>query len=301
MKWLTVGLIGLGTVAASGAAVLVASIQGGSGPGDQAPREVHVLVATRDLGPMSVLSQEDVVTRSLTGGVAPAESFQDPLQVIGKVLTSSLKAGAPFTAKSFVNDGSAARLAAALPEGRRAVTINLSDPLGSEYLLYPGCLVDVLATMRFMLGQVEQPVTVTLLQGVSVLAVGSRTIVSVAPEVAEPVQAPRDGNRPAVTLLLDGRQAEALKLAMEEGRVSLVLRNPTDVARQAAAGTDLASLSTGLSRAPQAPPSEDEDGDEHEEYAPPAPNPLKRTWDTVVLRGAERQSLTFELPTAGQP
>jgi pilus assembly protein CpaB len=296
MKWLTVGLMALGTVAATGTAVLVASLQAGSAGEGPATRDVNVLVAARDLSPMAVLGQSDVVTRTVGDGVAPPDTFRDPLQVVGKVLTTPLQAGQPFTQGSFASDGSASRLAAALPPGRRAVTINLSDPLGSEYLLYPGCLVDVLATMRFAQDGGEQPVTVTLLQGVSVLAVGDRTIVSPEPATPEPVQAPRDGARPAVTLLLDGRQAEALKLAMEEGRVSLVLRNPADVAHQAAGGTDMAALSTGLSRAAEPAPTPGADA-----YPPPAHNPLKRTWDTVVLRGAERQDLTFELPASGQP
>lgn len=295
MKWLTVGLMALGTAAATGAAVLVASLQAGGDGQAPATRDVNVLVAARDLPPMSVLGQDDVVTRTVGDGVAPPDTFRDPLQVVGKVLTAPLQAGQAFTPGSFASDGSASRLAAALPPGLRAVTINLSDPLGSEFLLYPGCLVDVLATMRFTHGGDEQPVTVTLLQGVSVLAVGDRTIVSPEPAAPTPVQAPRDGARPAVSLMLDARQAEALKLAMEEGRVSLVLRNPADVARQAAAGTDMAALSSGLSHAPATAPAAGTAA------PPPAPSPLQRTWDAVVLRGSERQELTFELPSTRQP
>jgi Flp pilus assembly protein CpaB len=171
-------------------------------------------------------------------------------------------------------------------------------------MLYPGCLVDVLATMRMPAGEGEQPVTITLLQGVSVLAVGQRTIVSPVKDENSKVEDVRRSDRPAVTLLVDGRQAEMLKLAMEEGSVSMVLRNPRDLARPAASGTDLAALSPVLALAPPPAPV-DHDGDDDDTQPPPPvlvmQRPLQRTWEAVVLRGGEREIRTFELPAPTQP
>jgi len=305
MKWVTVGLFALGTVAATCAAVLVASMgDDAASPTPGAPPDVTVVVASRDLTAMTVLDESCLVSRKVPSGLAPAGTFGDPLQVIGKVLTKQLESGEAFTAQAFVADGSAMRLAAALPDGRRAVTVTLNDSLGGEGLLYPGCLVDVLATMRMPAGDSEQPVTLTLLQGISVLAVGTRTIVSPAEEADPKVEDVRRSERPAVTLLVDGRQAEMLKLATEEGSVSLVLRNPHDLARPAAPGTDLASLSPVLTLARE-PVVEDRQASAPEQAAP-APvvvvqRPLQRTWEAVVLRGGERESHVFELPAASQP
>jgi pilus assembly protein CpaB len=301
MKWVTVGLFALGTVAATCTAVLVASMGAEKSPAAPAETpDVSVVVAARDLQAMTVLDESCLVTRRVQPGHAPAGAFGDPLQVIGKVLTTPLQSGEAFAPAAFATDGSAMRLAAALPEGRRAVTVSLSDSLGGEGLLYPGCLVDVLVTMRMPAGESEQPVTITLLQGVSVLAVGPRTIVSPVKDESSKVEDVRRSDRPAVTLLVDGREAEMLKLAMEEGSVSMVLRNPRDLARPAAAGTDLAALSPVLAVAP-APVPEDRDD---EEPAPPVlvvQRPLQRTWEAVVLRGGERETQTFELPAPTQP
>lgn len=312
MKWVTVGLFALGTVAATCAAVLVASLDSGdSAAPASAPADATVVVAARDLPAMTVLEESCLVTRKVAPSLAPAGAFGDPLQVIGKVLTQQVASGEAFTARSFVADGSAMRLAAALPEGRRAVTLALNDALSAEGLLYPGCLVDVLATMRMPTDAGDQPVTLTLLQGVSVLAVGGRTIVSPAPAEDPKVEEVRSRDRPAVTLLVDARQAEQLKLAMEEGSVSLVLRNPHDLARPAAPGTDLAGLSpalavssVGATWAP-APAAEPDAGADPASAADPpvivVQRPLQRTWETLVLRGGQAESRTFELPAATQP
>jgi len=312
MKWVTLGLFALGTVAAICAAVLVASMQSDSGSETAAaPRDVTVVVAARDVPAMTVLDEAAIVTRTVRSGLAPAGAFSDPVQIIGKVLTSPVQAGQAFTGDAFAADGSPMRLAAALPAGRRAVTILMRDALGGENLLYPGCLVDVLATLRMASGAgSDQPVTITLLQGVSVLAVGSKTIVSPgATDNAAPVEEKRSSDRPAITLLVDSRQAEMLKLAMEEGSVSVVLRNPHDLAQPPAVGTDVAALSPILAPRPVPPaPVDDEDEDEADNQpvtplvlAPPVPHPLQRTWEAVVLRGGERELSTFDLPSPAQP
>jgi pilus assembly protein CpaB len=306
MKWVTNGLFALGTVAAICAAVLVASMQSGSDAETNAPpRDVTVAVAARDLPAMLVLDESAIVTRTVRAGLAPAGSFGDPVQIIGKVLTSPVQAGQAFTEDAFAADGSPMRLAAALPEGRRAVTITMRDALGGENLLYPGCFVDVLATLRMNNSEGDMPVTITLLQGVSVLAVGNRTIVSPgATDAAAPIEEASTSDRPAITLLVDSRQAEMLKLAMEEGRVSVVLRNPHDIERPSGGGTDVAALAPGFGMVPQPPPSDDDDGEVQTVYVPapmPVPGPLQRTWEAVVLRGGQRESSKFDLPTSSQP
>lgn len=297
MKWATLGLVALGTVAATGAAVLVAALPG-SVPSVSRTSEladVPVAVAVRDLPAMSVLSGHDVEIHFVSPEGAPAGAYRDSVQVIGRVLSVAVRTGQALAPADFVSDGSALRLAAALPDGRRAVTINLRDALGSEGLLFPGCLVDVLASMRVPSQAGDQPVTVTLLQGVPVLAVGARTIVSPDATGMEAVQVTRANDRPAVTLLLDAHDAEKLKLAMEEGSVSLVLRSPHDRQRGPVPGADLATLSPALVPAP-VPGVEPAASS-----APALHRPLQRNWEAVVLRGAERELRSFELPAAGQP
>ena len=292
IKWVTMGLVALGVVAAICAAVLVASLQTSSDETAPVSQDVNVVVASRDLQAMTVLSDTDVVTRTVKQDLAPAGAFGDAVQVIGKVLTTPISSGQAVTAEAFTTDGSPMRLAAALPPGQRAVTITLDERFGGTELLYPGCLVDVLATMRMPVGvegHEDQPVTITLLQGISVLAIRGQTVVAPA---SEDGTTPEPSNtRPTVTMLVQAREAEMVKLALEEGSVSLVLRNPHDLARPSVGGTDLAALS------PSANPEPSTDG------SPPVeqPHSLQRTWETTVLRGATVESRRFEMPATSKP
>jgi pilus assembly protein CpaB len=291
IKWVTMGLVALGIVAAICAAVLVASLQGGDPDEVHAIQDVNVVVAARDLQAMTVLSDSDVVTRTVKQTLAPLDAFGDAVQVIGKVLTTPISAGQAITSEAFTTDGSPMRLAAALPAGQRAVTITLDERFGGTELLYPGCLVDVLATMQMTLGDEPeaQPVTITLLQGISVLAIRGLTVIAPAADPdALMAQSAAGSGRPTVTLLVEAREAEMLKLALEEGSVSLVLRNPHDLAHPAVGGTDLAALSPAMT----AVTGEGEPG----EPAPVVPRPLQRSWEATVLRGSTAESRQFEMP-----
>jgi pilus assembly protein CpaB len=298
MKLVTVGLFAVGVVAAVSAAALVASMQGGSDK-TAAPVDSSVVVAAHDLPALAVIDEGALITRTVKAGLAPSGSFADPVQLIGKVLTAPVHAGQALTADSFAADGSASRFAAALPAGRRAVNVTLTDPNAAS-LLYPGCFVDVLATMRITRASgAERPVTVTLLQGVSVLAVGRQTIVSPNEPDAK-ADASHAADRPSVALLVDSHQAELLKLAMEEGNLSLVLRNPNDSDTSAVAGADMAAL---VPMRDDAPPPVQPTSPNAAPVPAPAPLPMPifedptlQTWDVTVLHGSERENHTFVLP-----
>ena len=304
MKLVTIGLVAVGLVAAASAAVLVASMQ--SAPvGSATPMDVSVVVAVHDLQATTTVDAGSVETRTIQAGLAPAGALFDPVQCIGKLLTAPVRAGQVLTADAFAADGSISRLAAALPAGRRAVSVSLGDA-SSISLLYPGCVVDVLATMRITRASgAQRPVTVTLMQSVSVLAVGSQTIVSGA--ATAPV-APVPGERPSVVLLVDSRQAEMLKLAMQEGSLSLVLRNPSDTDRALASGADMAAL-VPMSEPPPVPdrvmpgpaPVVMQPPSEPAAEAANIFEPQQQTWEATVLRGAERENRTFVLPASSKP
>ena len=303
MKLVTIGLVAVGLIAAASAAVLVASLQSGV-EATAAPTETAIVVATRDLKATSTVESDAVEVRRIQVGLAPAGAIGDPVQCIGRMLTAPVRAGQALTADAFAADGSLSRLAAALPAGRRAVSVSLGDP-SSANLLYPGCIVDVLATMRITRASgAQRPVTVTLMQSVSVLAVGSQSIVSSAPAAAPVVNA-STGDRPSVVLLVDSRQAEMLKLAMQEGSLSLVLRNPNDTERSSAAGADMAAL-VPMSEPPPNPvgapaPPVMQAPMELPEQAPTIFEPQQQTWEATVLRGAARENRTFVLPAPSKP
>jgi Flp pilus assembly protein CpaB len=242
MKWSILGLSILGTIAATCAVVLVLALQTSASPPapePPAPPRVPMIVAARELDARQVVGAEDVLSKEVDPKDALEGALGDTVRIIGRVLVTPMKAGQPFLDGCFASAGSGLHLASALQPGRRAVSVTLSDTLGMEDLLYPGAIVDVLTTVKVdETTEGDKQISVTILESVLVLAVGTRTIVS--PTSEEPAAAGR--GRPTVTLLVDPVQAERLKLAMENGSVSLALRNPSDTSPVVSGGARLTSL-----------------------------------------------------------
>jgi pilus assembly protein CpaB len=111
-------------------------------------------------------------------------------------------------------------LSARVPAGMRALVIQQPRDRAFSALLTPGDRVDVLLT-RQRSDSHGSAVTITLLQNVLVLAVGTRI------DAAYPKA---DGSgREAVTLLLTVKQAALLTHAQRDGDLSLILRNADDL------------------------------------------------------------------------
>jgi len=140
------------------------------------------------------------------------------------------------------------------------VTVGLSDASSLRGLLYPGSIVDVIASFRLGSSDVGTAVSTTLFERIEVLAVEQLTVGSEPEEKAddEPRQMLGRTNRLLVTLMVDAKDAEALQLASEHGTISLALRNPNDrTARTSDAtvlsGGKLAQLAQILAPSGQAP------------------------------------------------
>jgi len=128
----------------------------------------------------------------------------------------------------FIENGVAAQVAASLPTGMRAVSVSLSNDSITGGLLYPGCVVDVLASFKLSSSERGQAISTTLLREVQVLAVRGASIVSEKEIEQDKSRSPSNYGRVTVTLMVDPKQAEALQLATENGTISLALRNPLD-------------------------------------------------------------------------
>lgn len=286
MKWSIAGLFGLGFLSAACAAILVATLQAGEtqpvNEGPVEPATAEIAVAADDFDVMSILDEDSITIRTVNLDAAPADGFSDPIQLIGKMLASPMKKGQPFSRDNLVAEGSAAHLAASLPEGSRIVSIVLTDSMGVENLLEPGSLVDVLASMRrTSAGGKSHPVAITLLRGVRVVAIGNRTLVSPAQKNPQASSVRMSGGRPSVSLLVDSQQAEKLKLAAQEGSLTLALRNPLD----ASGSSDEAEGGvTGLDTLSPAFSSSGETVEAPSSY-----------WETVIVRGGVAESKKFDL------
>ena len=302
-KWSLAGLIVAGTVAALCTAVLVATIGGGPRRASAAaPGEVEIAAAAQDLRSGRVVEQDQVIIKAMSRGQAP-EGHLPAVQVIGRVLTLPMVEGQAFTVECFAQEGTGLRLASALPEGMRAVSVSLSNHSGLKGLLYPGSIVDVLASFRDPgegSGRGEM-VSGVLLQGIQVLAINSQTVLSEDEGNARSVY----DRSLTVTLMLDATQAEAIQLVMGHGSISLALRNPIDAETVQAGPMALSQL---FRRPQETEPIQVMLPKEVvEDVPPPEPSPAvppiqtvadepEPLWQMVVIRGEIIKRIALPVP-----
>jgi len=228
MKWAVIVLIVLGLLAAVSAILLVKAIRTEgdtlSGKGD-----VTAIVAKSSLPAMSWVTSQHIELTEVPKKGLSVDYFSDPVQVVGKVLAVPITKGQVLTRSDLISEGSGAQLAAALPSGMRAVSVPISRHSVMGGLLYPGCLVDIIATFRLRSRESKgEALSTTLLRGIQVLAIQSESIVSKTDQGQQKAKVSQSSRDLTVTLMVDSRQAEALQLAMNNGKISLAMRNPLD-------------------------------------------------------------------------
>lgn len=281
MKWSFLAIVLLGLVAAVCVAGLMAFLPSylrGPQAGKLRSNEVQVVVAKRDLPAMQIVDGDSVVLKTVPRKEAPDNCFSDSVQVLGKVLALPMVEGQAFTKTCFA-EGSGAHLAAAMPKGMRAVGIALNEHSGLFGVLYPGSRVDIMVSYKGL--PAGEASSKTLLQNVQVLAIEGQTIVS--PE-GDKVGRSESGRKRMVTVMVDPDQARVLESAMEQGTLSLAMRNPLD--------TSLAKVTADKPRPPKL----------NMPQLTATTAPAQQTWEMTILRdrAPEVKKFTYVAPLAAR-
>ena len=192
-------------------------------PAEQPANTVQVVVAARDVAPGRVITAQDVTAGRVPKEMAPARSFSDTKDVVGRTATFSLLKGQAVVETLLAAQGTGAGVQALIPAGMRAITVEVNEFSGLGGLLAPGSRVDVVATVRE--DKAQQQTSRTILQNIKVLAVGRQFNPNPPPPAENAPPLPAANN---VTLLVTPKQAQALKLASQGGAPWLVLRNLSD-------------------------------------------------------------------------
>jgi pilus assembly protein CpaB len=289
MKWSIVGLVVVGVVAALLAAVLMGLLRTGARGGGS--REVDIMVATQDLPAMSVVDSNSVAVKRVRRSQAPEGFVSDPVQVVGKVLALSVKQDQAFTQTCFAGKGSGVNLAAAVSKGMRAVSLSLTDYAAMEGLLYPGSVVDVLASFRIPREETrgEEVISMTLLAGVQVLAVDDQSVVSI-PSGEPPTPASRQERKRLVTLMVTPKQAEQLQIAQKYGEISLAMRNPLETVNLEESATMLSQVVAAIQRRSSFRPLP------REMPTTAAVSPRGMEWPVELIRGSSSQVESVPMP-----
>ena len=217
------------------------------------PADVSVVVAAVDLTLGAQLTADALTTQKRS--VADASgTFQQPDEVVGRIVRRAVPAGQVLTADDF-DSGVNQNVAQSLQAGLRAIAVPLSKVDSVGALLQPGDRVDVIISLRdtdalnpivqnnpnaghtsidgtvpdpyILIDEYVNNTTVkVVVQNVQVVAVMPRTVD--ASSGPEPAGTPQPDL--IVVLAVTPQQSEVVRFAQLDGNISLVLRAPGDSA-----------------------------------------------------------------------
>lgn len=181
---------------------------------------VEVIAAAQDLPAGTRLKKTDIKRISIPEKDAPKLAASHEASVIDRVLLHPLSAGETVVSTKLVVSSGADAIASMIQPGMRAVAVPIRDDSSAGGLIQPRSRVDVLFTRT---GTMKEALTSIIVQDVVVLSIG-RVVDASDPKMAQQVTL----QSRAATLMVTPEQAAKLELAKNQGKVSLVLRNPLD-------------------------------------------------------------------------
>jgi pilus assembly protein CpaB len=233
MKAARLIVLGVALAAGGAAAMLASGLRQPEAPEAMPPppplATVDVLVAKTDLSTGQIVSSGDIGWQTWPAASANSTFIKKtdrPDAVndfVGAIVRSSLAVGEPIRDPKVVAANGSGFMAAILPHGMRAISMDVSPDTGAGGFILPNDHVDVLLTRHDKAAEkvsgVERFITEAILRNVRVLAVDQ--------SVEE-----KDGKKVAVgktaTIELDPHQAETLALSRQLGTLSLTLRSILD-------------------------------------------------------------------------
>jgi pilus assembly protein CpaB len=190
---------------------------------------VDVLVANTDIGLGHSIAAQDLRWQTWPAAAASANFIRksdrsDAInQVAGSITRAAFSAGEPIREAKLIKGKSGGYMAAVLPSGMRAISVEISPETGAGGFILPNDHVDVILSRRDKLAEkaagVEIHTSEIILSNVRVLAIDQT--------VEE-----KNGQRVVVgktaTVELSPRQAETLAVSRQMGTLSLALRSLVD-------------------------------------------------------------------------
>lgn len=179
--------------------------------------QVTLLVASRDLGPDTILEETDVATHMFPEKWAPddAVSVEQVDVAIGKRLLTEVRAGQPLM-HVHLQEVDAPGVSSRLGPDRQAITITLDAGSTSAGLIREGDRVDLYVSFDHQ----GKRITAGLLQSVEVLTAGQRSQPYGRSELN---QSSHLSNDASMTVAISHQEAVKLVAAREAGSISAIL------------------------------------------------------------------------------
>jgi pilus assembly protein CpaB len=253
-------------------------------------REVEVahtfaVVAARNLPTGSRVTEKDVKLVGWPSNSPVQGGFSTTNAVVNRGLISAVGENEPLTEAKLAPVESGAGLPPSIPPGMRAMSVKVDEVVGVAGFVAPGTHVDVVVTLRAQgSAQTEETMTRTVISNVLVLTAGTRLDQEQAKD-GQPTPSS------VVTLAVMPDDAERIALASSEGKITLALRNPLDVAPTETSGIKRTRLMKGMTPEAAPEPSKPRVVRAHQRViaaAPPAPAPAPSVYTVETIRAAKR-------------
>src|SRR5215470_12039543 len=230
MKPARIIVLVIAVVAGGIAALLAGRWESAPPPAPVAQLETtDVLIAATDIGLGTSVSAQDLRWQTWPT-VAAGPNFirqserPDAIeQLAGSIARAPFSAGEPIREAKLIKAKGSGYMAAILPSGMRAISVEISPETGAGGFILPGDHVDVIVSRRDRSAEraagFEVFTSEIILTNVRVLAID---------QTVEEKNGQRLGVRKTRTLELGPRQAETLALARQQGTLSLALRSLVD-------------------------------------------------------------------------
>ncbi len=202
-----------------------------------------IVVAAKDVAPRTVLTADMLTVRSVPADGMHPDSITALDQAVGQVTQYPLIAGEPLLSPKLTTTDAGLGLAGTVPQGKRAVSVEVNDVRGSAGLINPGDKVDVYAAFDKTDTSIGEHVGILVLQDVTIIAVAQELN---SPDPNNPESIPATNSKGdttrTVTLAIAPEEVERLVLADEKGILRLALRGKDDATIGAGTGITLSEL-----------------------------------------------------------
>lgn len=195
--------------------------------------EIQVLVAKTDIGLGGRLKSQDMKWQAWPGSASKGyiTKKRNPKAIkefTGSVARVSIGSGDPIRAKKLVKVNQGGVMAAILPAGVRAISIEVSNAAGVSGLILPNDRVDLILTTKGSRNVTNKAASETLLKNVRVMAIGTSF---------ESKNGQKSIKAKTATLALLPNQVEIVTQARSRGKIWLSLRSLTDASETAGQST----------------------------------------------------------------
>lgn len=278
MNWnrMLIGLAVAGVVGLLASFFVYRQVSRATAPKPAAIRQVVVAATPLPLG-ARLQDQSLRLIAWPSDSALPQGVFTRKEDCLDRALVSSVVENEPILEARLAPKEGGAGLAVTIPEGMRAVSVQVNEVIAVAGFVLPGSMVDVLVTGSPG-GQGSANITKSVLENVRVLAAGQQ------------IEQDKEGKPhtvPVITLLVSPEDANKLTMAANQGRLQLALRNTIDTKKVDPPAVYQATLFGGgpgpmarASRRPRGAPS----------VPPVAPFVVE------VIRGGKRETSTFSNP-----